>query len=304
MMRAEWFWGAVTVLVVAVMAAGCWIIDAENRAEWVTEVKALERAIWYANRIELARGIFGFYSATANLETERLAIATARSSPLVGVYHRISGDRKVVGTFEITAYLVPRDGGYLDTRDRPLHHGIIAVDPRYFPLDGIVYVPALREFDAMFAPTYTLRPPPELEPAVEDPAVVLSDAVSQIELHPEIPPETEQADPLGVEPETAAEETVAGGDDMARDFYRARCHGWFLVRDTGEKVKGRKIDVAVFSEAAYNYITTRFPKQRDPATGKWKNQVEIYRLRNDPAWGRPPLDTWEASPPAPCVIYD
>lgn len=304
--RAEWFWAVVVAIMVIVAGATWWIVDAEGRAEWPAAAKSLEDAIWWSCRLDLAQNIFDYHVAVNNLEAERLAVAAARGSPLVGIYHRISGDETVVGKFELTVYLVPRDGGWLDTRDQPLHHGVVAVDPKFFPHDSLIYIPALRKFDALFAPTYTLQPPPELKKAVEEPVVVLADAtVTQIKLHPNEPIIIELSDPLGVEPENNEHAETAAADDMAADVYRARCHGWFVVRDTGAKVKGRKIDVAVFSEAAYTYIATHFPRLRDKASKKWRNEVEVYRLRNDPKWNVKPLDTWKAKQkPSKNILYD
>ncbi|HUU56020.1 MAG TPA: hypothetical protein VMW93_01645, partial [bacterium] len=68
--------------------------------------------------------------------------------------------------------------------------------------------------------------------------------------------------------------------------YEARGGGWFVARDTGDAVRGRVVDVAVFSDDAYRYVTMRFPHERDEKTGKWRDVVKVYRMRYAKEWTR------------------
>jgi 3D (Asp-Asp-Asp) domain-containing protein len=237
-------------------ALAAWVADAERRAKWPTVARALTASIRDANAIDAAAVIGDYLTAARWAEQERYAAAENLVDPL-----------EDVGDFRVTAYLVPRDGGGVDAGGEPLHHGVIAADPAIIPLGTLVYIPALIEFDRIYAPTRTISVR-ELRRRLGGTALVPTAAPA---------------------PATGEGDFAVEGRDVVS--HEARGGGWFVVKDTGAKVKGNVIDVAVFDENAYEYIAAGFYETasmsapmvrsvkgfKNTATGELT--VKIYRQR-------------------------
>lgn len=212
------FLGVIVTCGVVMFGLAAWAADAERRAYWPTAARGLEAAIRDANAVEAAGMVEDYLTAAKNAEEKRYTAAGYMLDPF-----------EEVGDFRLTAYLVPRDGGPVDTNDQPLHHGVIAADPAVIPPGTLVYIPALIEFDYLFAPTRTLS------------IGELKRRIGGRDLAPTAAPAPGAGDDLSIE-----------GRDVVS--HEARGGGWFTVKDTGPAVKGNIIDVAVFDADAYAYI--------------------------------------------------
>lgn len=242
-------------VIVVVATLAMWVADAERRADWPDAARELARAIDDASavdaRLETMRLVGDYVTAARWAEQERYAAAEAMAAPLVEV-----------GEFRVTAYLVPRDGGPLDCGGMPLHHGVVATDPAVIPTGALIYIPALREFDRLYAPVYRI-PLREAQKNKDD-----VDADTDV----------------GTGDVGLVDDDIDGGVEGGYAVsYDARGGGWFVARDTGAKVRGHTIDVAVFSDDAYRYIAEgRYSSAAiDGADGA---TVRVYRMRYSREW--------------------
>lgn len=242
------FMGVIIACGFVMFALALWVADAEKRAVWPAAANAIASSIRDKNAIAVADMVEDYLTAAKLAEQERYAAAEYMLDPF-----------REVGDFRLTAYLVPRDGGPVDANDQPLHHGVIATDPAVIPPGTLVYIPALIEFDKLYAPTRTISLR-ELKSRIAGTAITPGE--------------------LPMSGTSEADLSVKGKDVVSHE---ARGEGWFIVKDNGPAVRGNTIDVAVFSEEAYTYIASGMyesasfstPMVRQPTGFKNKETGEL-----------------------------